>query len=116
MIGRVSFSQSIVSYFTLFSSVAVSSYGIREVSKRQNDRGKYYIGVTYHKRVGKFNARCNVLNGRKHIGYYDTELEAFNAYKNFKESYIKSVAEEYKEKIPKRLYEAMIKYEVDIND
>ena len=85
-------------------------------TKRQNDRGNYYIGVTYHKGIGKFNAKCSTLNGRKHIGYFDTELEAFIAYKNFKESYIKDVAEEYKNKIPEKLYEAMVRYEVDIND
>lgn len=85
-------------------------------TKRQNDRGEYCIGVTYHKRLGKFNARCNTLNGRKHIGYYDTEIEAFNAYKNFKELYVKNVAEKYKDKIPRKLYDAMIKYEVNIND
>ena len=38
-------------------------------------------------------------------------------YKNFKENYIKQVADEYyfKGLIPKRLYEAMYKYEVEIN-
>lgn len=85
-------------------------------TKRQNDRGKYCIGVSYHKRLNKFHAKCNTLNKRKHIGYYDTELEAFFAYKKFKESYIKDVAEEYKNKIPEKLYNAMIKYEVSIDD
>lgn len=85
-------------------------------TKRQNDRGDYYIGVTYRKKTGKFEARCNVLKGRKHIGSYNTELEAFIAYKNFKETYIKSVAEKYKNKIPEALYNAMIVYEVDIDD
>jgi hypothetical protein len=85
-------------------------------TKRQNDRGNYYIGVSYHKKIGKFNAKCSTLNERKHIGYYNTELEAFFAYKKFKESYIKDVAEEYKNKIPEKLYNAMIKYEVNIDD
>lgn len=85
-------------------------------TKRQNDRGKYCIGVTYHKRLGRFIARCNILNGRAHIGCYDTEIEAFNAYKIFKETYIKSIAEKYKNKIPEKLYKAMMEYEVNIND
>ena len=36
--------------------------------------------------------------------------------KEFKEDYIKKVAEEYKDIIPVNLYEAMNKYVVDIND
>ena len=42
--------------------------------------------------------------------------EAFQAYKQAKEQYIKEVAEEYKDKIPYRLYEAMMNYEVEIDD
>ena len=33
-----------------------------------------------------------------------------------KEDYIKQVADEYKPYIPKELYDAMYKYEVEIND
>ena len=38
------------------------------------------------------------------------------AYKTFKEQYIKQVANEYKDKIPKKLYDAMYRYEVEITD
>ena len=47
---------------------------------------------------------------------FDTPEEAFNAYKKFKENYIKQVADEYKDKIPQKLYDAMYKYEVEITD
>lgn len=45
-------------------------------------------------------------------------FQAFTCYKNFKENYIKQVADEYYSKglIPKKLYDAMYKYEVEIND
>ena len=42
--------------------------------------------------------------------------EAFRAYKQFKEDYIKQVADEYKDKIPQKLYDAMYNYKVDITD
>ena len=42
--------------------------------------------------------------------------KAFNCYKEFKEKYIKQIADEYKDLIPKELYEALYKYEVEIND
>ena len=47
---------------------------------------------------------------------FDTPEEAFNAYKKFKENYIKQVADEYKPYIPKELYDAMYRWEVDIDD
>ena len=50
------------------------------------------------------------------MGSFDSEEEAFYAYKEFKEQYIKQVADEYKDKIPKKLYDAMYKYEVEITD
>jgi hypothetical protein len=36
--------------------------------------------------------------------------------KNFKENYIKQVADEYKDLIPQKVYEALYRYEVEIND
>ena len=89
--------------------------------KRQNDRGKYPIGVCFHKASGKYCSKCSIANKerknkRVHLGLYDTVDEAFYCYKQFKESYIKQVADEYKDLIPKELYDAMYNYEVEIND
>ena len=47
---------------------------------------------------------------------FDTPEEAFQTYKEFKENYIKQVADEYKDKIPEKLYEAMINYKIEITD
>lgn len=89
-------------------------------TKCDRARGKYPIGVDYKKSANKFRARCRILvNGkinRKSLGYYDTDEEAFLVYKQFKEGYIKEVADEYKDLIPKKLYEAMYSYKVEIND
>ena len=85
--------------------------------KHNNARGKYLIGVTFSKTNNKYIARCNIdKNNRKIIGCYDTELEAFNAYKLFKEKYIKQVADKYKTKIPQKLYNALYNYKVEITD
>lgn len=85
-------------------------------TKCNNSRGKLPVGVSYHKLNEKYIARCHVKGKLKHLGYYDTKKEAFQVYKKFKEDYIKKVAEEYKEKIPTKLYNAMLKYEVEEND
>ena len=61
---------------------------------------------------------CNTLTKRKYLGRLplDKPFQAFTIYKNFKENYIKQVADEYKDLIPKELYDAMYKWEVEIND
>ena len=84
--------------------------------KRNNSRGDLPIGVCYHKQRNKYQANCNILNGKKYLGLYSTPEEAFLAYKTFKEQYIKEVADEYRNKIPKELYEAMYRWEVEITD
>lgn len=74
------------------------------------------MGVNYHKSKGKYVARCNVGKDRIWLGHYDTKEQAFSVYKPFKENYIKQIADEYEKLIPKELYDAMYKYEVEIDD
>ena len=61
--------------------------------------------------LGKNNKQKNV-----YLGDFINKEQAFQCYKKFKENYIKEVAEEYKNLIPTKLYEAMYKYEVEITD
>lgn len=85
-------------------------------TKTNKNRGKLPIGVT---KSGKYyRARCGNGSARscKNIGSYHTISEAFMAYKIYKEEYIKEVANRYKNIIPKNLYNAMINYQVEIND
>lgn len=89
-------------------------------TKSQNSRGELPIGVSYRKANKKYQANLSVFkDGKstvKHLGCFDTADEAFEAYKKAKEEYIKEVADEYKDKIPAKLYEAMYSYEVGIDD
>ena len=80
--------------------------------KHDKGRGNYSLGVDYHKSRKQFRARCS----DKHLGWFNTEIEAFNAYKTAKESYIKSLANKWKDQIDPRAYEALMKYEVEITD
>lgn len=92
--------------------------------KCNKSRGKYPIGVYVDKRYGSICAQASINNrdgtyGNKYLGTFRTIEDAFNAYKSFKESYIKQVADEYKSKypnFPKKLYDAMYSYEVEITD
>jgi hypothetical protein len=85
--------------------------------KSNSTRGGQIIGVFWHKRDRVFVAQCsNSDDKHKHIGYFDTKEEAFTAYKTFKEALIKQVANEYKDQIDIRAYEALMKYEVNADD
>lgn len=84
-------------------------------NKNNNHNKNLPVGVTLTK-SNKFRARCNRKNGSVHLGCFDSKEEAFEAYKQFKEDYIKEVADEYKDKIPKKLYEALYRIEVNIYD
>ena len=53
---------------------------------------------------------------REHLGYFKTEVEAFNAYKVAKESFIKEQANNWKDQIDERAYEALMNYAVEITD
>lgn len=85
--------------------------------KREALRGTHPIGVRWHKRDKAFVAKVNKNKGKQEfLGYFNTELEAFNAYKVAKESFIKEQAEKWKSQIDPRAYNALMSYEVNIDD
>ena len=51
-----------------------------------------------------------------YLGMFKTEEEAFQAYKQAKESYIKEVALKYKDQLASNVYSALCHYTVDIDD
>ena len=96
-------------------------------TNRKLHRGSYPIGVSYSKKNNKFLAYCNDPfkernDGGRYIGHYlgsyTTPEEAFYAYKKFKEEMIKKVAilEFQRENITQKCYEAMINYQIEIDD
>ena len=85
--------------------------------KCEASRGEYLIGVHWCKTHKAFVAKVSKNKGNpEHLGYFKTELEAFNAYKKAKESFIKEQAEKWKGKIDERAYEVLMKYTVEITD
>ena len=89
------------------------------VDKKKN-RGDCPIGVSYSKIHNLYKAEVTITKNKKagHIflGLYNTPEKAFRVYKDYKEKIIKQVADEYRPYIPRELYEAMYRWEVDIND
>ena len=85
--------------------------------KREASRGEYLIGVYWHNTNKAFVAQVNKNKGKQeHLGYFKTELEAFNTYKQAKESFIKEQANKWKDAIDDRAYEALMSYEANIDD
>lgn len=84
-------------------------------TKSNRTRGSYPIGVSFN--GNKYISNCNIpRQSQKYLGRFITMEEAFQAYKECKENTIKEVAEEYKEKIPEKLYQALLNYEVEMGD
>lgn len=86
------------------------------LTKRDKMRGEHPIGVTFLKRDSKYKSRLSYFGKAVNLGTFDTAEEAFKAYKRAKESYIKEVADIWKGRIDERVYQALLNYEVHIDD
>lgn len=82
----------------------------------KNENRDSLIGTHYSKEKDSYIAYCNINGETTYIGIFKTEIDAFNAYKEAKEKHIKEVADKYKDKIPKKLYDAMYNWKVETTD
>ena len=106
--------------YSLENCVLVPQWINKLFTKCDASRGDCPVGVCYHKRDKKYEARCRINGKQTRLGYYNTIEEAFNAYKIAKKQEIKRIAEECVSKgyitQESRLYKAMINYQVEIDD
>ena len=87
------------------------------LTKREALRGEHLIGVSWSKTNKAFVAMVNKNKGNsKWLGYFKTEIEAFNAYKQAKEAFVKEQANKWKSQIDDRAYNALMNYTVEITD
>ena len=86
------------------------------LTKSGNSRGEWPVGVCFNKRDGKFVAQLRINGKIKHLGYFTTPEEAFQAYKLAKEANIKVVAQKWKHLLDERVFQALMVYEVSIDD
>lgn len=82
-------------------------------TKRERKRGNLPIGVT--KSGKKFISTMTAIE-KLNSGTFNTPEETFNAYKIAKESWIKEVADKWKDQIGEKVYQAMYDYKVEITD
>ena len=88
------------------------------ITNNRSNRGNLPIGVSISPNKSKlFISHCKIGGGKvKHIGVFESAYDAFIGYKRFKEDFIKQQAFKYKNVIDDRAYNALMKYNVDIND
>lgn len=90
-------------------------------TKHDKSRGKSVIGTTLTKN-GKYQVKCCLINPEtgksknEYLGIYETEIEAFEVYKYYKERNIKQVADYFEKEIPSELHQTLYDYEVEITD
>lgn len=73
------------------------------LARNRRVKGKYLLGAYYNKRNKRFSATCSIGDKANHIGCFKTELEAHEAYKEFKYNYIAAMAETQPEPIKSAL-------------
>lgn len=69
-----------------------------------------------HRKCSGFEVNPMTAKGRVYLGVFKTLEEAFQAYKQTREEYIKHVADQYKDRIPQKLYDALFLYKIEITD
>lgn len=87
-------------------------------TKRHRNKDSLPMGINYDKKRNKYRAFCSINSKLIAIGNsFETIEDAFYlGYKPFKENLIKQKADEYKDKIPIDLYNAMYNWIVEIDD
>lgn len=82
----------------------------------KRSRGDLPIGVYYDNERNKYRAEMSFMGKTIKLGRFDTPESAFARYKEYKEDFIKDMAEQYKDILPDKVYQAMQKWKVEILD
>ena len=81
----------------------------------KSTRGEFPIGVTWHKKYGKFKSQIRIFDKNIHLGYFDCPQEAHMAYVKAKEAHVKVIANKWKGRIEERVYLALMNWKVKDN-
>ena len=65
-------------------------------------------GVSFIETIGKYRARLRIDSGLKHIGHFECAEEAHQAYMGAKEAHIKTKALEWKDRIARDVFDALM--------
>lgn len=80
---------------------------------RRSKEGKDVpAGISFQQSYQKYLVSCSFEGKNKNLGRYACKDEAFKVYKEFKEALIKQLADEYKDCMDLRAYEAVINFKI----
>ena len=82
----------------------------------KKNRGDLPLGVHFDKSKGKYRAEMSFMGEPIKLGTFDTAESAFARYKEYKEDFIQDMAEQYRDEIPNKVYEAMLEWKIEIDD
>ena len=93
----------------------------KAITKQTMFKSGLPIGVSTRDDIGgKYIARLSTssqgMKGEKYLGLFDTPELAFSAYKEVKELHIKLLANKFKDTLAENAYNALLSFEVNIND
>lgn len=74
--------------------------------------GQYPQGVSFDKQRNKFAARVSINDKYKGLGCFETEQEAYNAYKEAKERHVKNTALKWANSIQWEVFKALMLWEL----
>lgn len=87
------------------------------LTARKSQRGQCPIGVHFRKDTNKYVAMCNDGTGKQvFLGNYTTPEDAFFAYKAYKESLARALAEKWCGLVDERVCSALLNFTVNIGD
>lgn len=82
----------------------------------KKNRGDLPVGVHSDKEKGKYRAEMSFMRRLIKLGTFDSAEAAFAKYKEYKENFIKDIAERYRDEIPDKVYQAMLNWKIEIDD
>lgn len=81
-----------------------------------SDQREYPPGVYFDKDKQKYRACMSFMGSNIKLGTFDSPEAAFFRYKEYKEDFIKDIAEQYRGKLPDKVYRAMMERTVEVTD
>lgn len=82
----------------------------------KKNRGDLPLGVHFDKDKCKYRAEMSFMGEPIKLGWFDAAEAAFARYKEYKEDFIQDLAEQYKDILPYKVYEAMMNWKIEIDD
>ena len=75
-------------------------------------RGQYRQGVCFYKRDNQFVAHISINGKKRYLGSFETEPEAYSAYKKAKEAQVRGKALEWQDRIADNVFEALMNWKL----